>query len=299
VPDTERIPATTREDIAAAVRRVGVGAGDVVMVHTSLSSFGRVDGGADAVIDALLEVTGPDGLVVMPTFTNCRVAPEKPESPEPYDPRSSSCRRRTGIVADTFRQRPGVERSLHPTHSLAAGGAKSAEFVSGGENRTFDPAGPYGRYARWNGKALFLGARMGSNTTNHCAEDWMGLPFLSDERVLVTTPEGSGEVVTTGHPIGCRSFYRGGGRPAQVMEEAGLVRRGSAGLAEVRCIPAREVVRVCCEHEEREPGFLLCPGTPHDFCRQALADSMAAREDTLERIALLRENGWAPAESHP
>jgi len=40
-----------------------------VVVHSSLSSFGYVEGGADAVIDALEEVITPEGTLVMPTFS--------------------------------------------------------------------------------------------------------------------------------------------------------------------------------------------------------------------------------------
>jgi aminoglycoside 3-N-acetyltransferase len=285
-----------RADIADVVRRAGVAPGDVLLVHSSLSSFGHVDGGAEAVIEALRDVLGADGLLIMPTFTRCRVASGRAEPAVAFDPARTACRDRTGAVPDTFWRMDGVCRSAHPTHSLAAAGARAAEFVSGGETRTFDPAGPYGRYSRWNGRALFLGARMGSNTTIHCAEDWMGLPFLTEERALVAGPDGPREVPVTGHPLGCRSFYRGGGRPAEVMRSAGIV--GSAELkgAEVLLADAREIVRICCEQEERRPGFLLCPETPHDFCSEGLEKTLEQRDGILKRIAGLRASGWAPAE---
>ncbi len=48
----------TREDIERGLHRVGLSEGDVVEVHSSLSSFGYVDGGADTIIDALMSVVG-------------------------------------------------------------------------------------------------------------------------------------------------------------------------------------------------------------------------------------------------
>jgi len=289
-------PTVTKSQIAEAVRQLGLAPGDVALVHSSLKSFGHVDGGPDAVIDALLEVLGPDGLLVMPTFTRGRVDPRRGEPAVAFDPQETSCRRRTGIVPDTFWRRPGVRRSLHPTHSLAAFGPRAEEFAAGGERRTFDPAGPCGRYARWDGRALFLGARLGSNTTNHCAEDWMGLPFLTTERALVKTPSGAEQVTVYGHPGGCRSFYGGdGGTVGPVMAEAGIIRETSLNRTRLRLLEAREIVRVCCENEERAPGFLLCPGAPHDFCREGLAASVRQRDRILARIAELRAAGWAPA----
>lgn len=62
-------PHVTRTDIADGLRATGLKAGMNVVVHSSLSSLGRVEGGPDTVIDALQEVLGPGGTLVMPTFS--------------------------------------------------------------------------------------------------------------------------------------------------------------------------------------------------------------------------------------
>ena len=59
----------TKDNIIKGLTSVGLNQGNVVLVHSSLSSFGYVEGGADAVIDALLETVGPAGTVVVPTFS--------------------------------------------------------------------------------------------------------------------------------------------------------------------------------------------------------------------------------------
>jgi aminoglycoside 3-N-acetyltransferase len=46
----------TRASIAADLQRLGVRSGQVLMVHSSLSSLGYVLGGAQAVVGALLDV---------------------------------------------------------------------------------------------------------------------------------------------------------------------------------------------------------------------------------------------------
>lgn len=53
-----------KEDIKAGLRKSDLKKGDSLGVHSSLSSFGRVEGGADAVIDALLLL---DRISVQPT----------------------------------------------------------------------------------------------------------------------------------------------------------------------------------------------------------------------------------------
>jgi len=80
----ESKPVVRRQMIGDGLRALGLGAGDLVVVHSSLSSFGWVDGGADAVIDALLAAVAPGGTVVMPTLT---FGPYTPENPPPlFDP---------------------------------------------------------------------------------------------------------------------------------------------------------------------------------------------------------------------
>ena len=58
-----------QEQIAEALQTLGVGAGHIVFVHSSLSSIGYVEGGADAVVDAFSDVLGSTGTLVVPAFT--------------------------------------------------------------------------------------------------------------------------------------------------------------------------------------------------------------------------------------
>lgn len=56
-----------KQDILNALKNVGVEQGQSIMVHTSLKSLGFVCGGAQIVIEALLESVGKDGTIIMPT----------------------------------------------------------------------------------------------------------------------------------------------------------------------------------------------------------------------------------------
>lgn len=98
----------TEADIVADLRRLGLAAGDVVLIHSSLRSFGHVRGGADAVIDALLRCVGGGGTVVVPTLSF--------RSDDP--------------VTEVFRRRPGAVRSLHPVSSVAAIGPAPAYLTA-------------------------------------------------------------------------------------------------------------------------------------------------------------------------
>ena len=111
----------SKDDIKAGLVKLGLKRGDNVGVHSSLSSFGVVDGGVDTVIDALLEVVRNEGTIVTPTYSTNRI--EVGRTPDeaaagvtwkfkllPYDPKETSCW--TGAIPEAFRKRKGVLRSL-------------------------------------------------------------------------------------------------------------------------------------------------------------------------------------------
>ncbi len=70
-----RLMRVTRDRIADDLRRLGVRPGGVLMPHSSLRSLGTVDGGAAAVVDAMLDALGEQGTLAGPSFT---FAPTQP-----------------------------------------------------------------------------------------------------------------------------------------------------------------------------------------------------------------------------
>ena len=70
--DRAALKVVTKQDIAEGLAALGVRAGDALLVHSSLSRFGHVEGGADAVIDALLEAVGPGAPSACPPTPGAR-----------------------------------------------------------------------------------------------------------------------------------------------------------------------------------------------------------------------------------
>ena len=108
-------PLLTQKDIEAGLRELGLRRGDAVEVHSSLSSFGWVEGGATTVIEALMSVVGKEGALVMSAYP---VSPPIPLTEE-EEARGITWKVRLldlnsdektglGAVADAFRKRPDV-----------------------------------------------------------------------------------------------------------------------------------------------------------------------------------------------
>ena len=104
--------ALNKQDLINGFCKAGINKRDEIEVHSSLSSFGYVDGGAENVISALKEAVGDNGSIFMPAL---RLSPELSLTEEDKKAGITSKikilpENRThsamGIIADTFRMMP-------------------------------------------------------------------------------------------------------------------------------------------------------------------------------------------------
>jgi len=160
-----------REEIAAGLRELGLCAGDRVMVHSSLKSFGRVQGGAETVVFALQDVLTEQGTLMMPSFNHTSLKGGT------YDPRET--RTRNGAIPDTFWRMPEVHRSLDPSHPIACWGKDAQRYIRFHHRTlTLGPDSPLGLLGREGGKGLMLGVGYGPNTFHHVVETALNVPCL-------------------------------------------------------------------------------------------------------------------------
>jgi aminoglycoside 3-N-acetyltransferase len=251
VPET----VVTQQDIVAGLRDLGLSQGSIVLAHSSLSSFGHVEGGAETVIDALLEAVGPQGTVLVPTLTGSEAL--NAGNPPTYDPVSTACW--TGRIPETFRHLPQAVRSLHPTHSVAAIGARAVELTAKHEH-SITPCGPdspYGRLADAGGAILLLGVGHHANTTFHLVEELVGVPYHMQPG-LVAAQIVEGGVARTIHLMIHRyGPARNFGRMEPLFRERGIQRDRQIGDAHVRLIDARRMVAVTSQALRQDPAILL------------------------------------------
>ena len=158
--------------------------GMTVMVHTSLSSLGYVCGGAQTVIEALLETVGTDGTIMMPTQSWKNLDPEVGVHPDiskqdwqlirdhwpAYDKQLTQTQT-MGAVAELFRLWPGTLRSDHPARSVAANGQYAAFLTEGHTlSNIFGDGSPIGKLYELDGYVLLIGVGYEKNTSLHLAD---------------------------------------------------------------------------------------------------------------------------------
>ncbi len=255
-----------KTDIKKGLAQLGVGPGAVLLVHSSLKSFGRVIGGPATVIAALLELLGPEGTLAMPVFSNST----NPDGP-PFDVKTSPSR--VGLITETFRRRPGVLRANQPTHSIAAFGKHAATITQNLPSlEPYDRRGSFGRLYELAARVLFMGCTMAANSTLHAIEDWAELPYLGPEPAYMLGENGQQkQVLLQKMPVGDRDFYRKGEASAgtkvvRFLRARNAIQDVKIGASHVQEIAMRTLVDLCMGRLKVEPDLLLCDRADCDFC---------------------------------
>lgn len=185
-------PSVTDQDLIEGLRRLGLDRSSSVVVHASLRSFGRVEGGAEAVCNALISVCGT---VLMPAFTfdACGVSWAPPGHQRPHNAarnaetweafdaevrRATPWRRDTpvdadiGAIPEAFRRMPEVRRSRHPLMSWTAWESAARDILVA--QTLSSPLAPLQELSGRDGDVLLLGVGHWANTTVHLAEQRCG-----------------------------------------------------------------------------------------------------------------------------
>lgn len=161
----------TAEDLIAELRACGIQPGDCVFVHSSYTNFEGFQGSALDVINALRRAVGEQGTLLMPTLSFTGSAVAYAAKKKIFDPTISPSF--VGLLPEMFRRSPGVSRSLHPTHSVAATGARAAWFLQD-HHLADNPCGrgtPYFRLIETDAKILLLDVGLSKLTFYHTIEE--------------------------------------------------------------------------------------------------------------------------------
>jgi aminoglycoside 3-N-acetyltransferase len=163
--------------LASALRRLGIGPADTLMIHSALFSLGPMqdpNGGvpdaAAAAYRSIREVIGPEGTIVVPTFTFgfCHG--------EVFDrPKTPSVN--MGVFSEYVRTLPDAHRSFHPMQSVAAIGPKAGLICAPDTPSAFDEAGPFSYLLQADAILLLLGVSLMAASILHYAEERARVPY--------------------------------------------------------------------------------------------------------------------------
>ena len=249
-------PTITYDRLLRDFRALGLGPGDAVLMHSSLKRIGYVEHGPKTVLDALYAAVSPGGTIVLPAYhviggtilETCKIPDYI------FDPRVHGTR--LGRLPEELLRFPGVERSLHPTHSVCALGPQARYLTEAHHlaSSTFGKQSPWDRLIEIGGKVMGLGIPMAPGGLYHPLEDLMAdefpLPVRMKETYQLKCMHPSGELIEVpvvpldpafserriDHPsrADLREYFW------QEFTRVGLLRVGQVGEARTWWMPARD-----------------------------------------------------------
>jgi aminoglycoside 3-N-acetyltransferase len=236
------------DELTECFERLGLGQGDSVVMHASLSGIGIVEGGAGMVLYRLTTVLGKKGALLMPTFTSVtRHASthnnftkagcwcEGRESRHlPFIP-DLQPDREIGEIAHRLCSWPASRRSQHPAFSFAAVGHKSDEFV-----RRFsltDPFAPLKALLENDPFVLIIGSELDSVVAIHLAEQRHAPTKFLRERAL--TLGSTGQVWVDVVAPGCSAGFHKLANHISPRE----VRQSEIGSTRAFLFPMKQLVK--------------------------------------------------------
>ncbi|MBV9043978.1 MAG: AAC(3) family N-acetyltransferase [Alphaproteobacteria bacterium] len=179
----------TRAQLIADLRRLGLGAGDLVMVHASVRSVGAVLGGPDEIHQAIVDAVSPGGTMAMllgcPNgYDDVGRGIHTPEEEAQilahmpaFDKHATRANYDVGALAEMFRTWPGTKVSDSVAVRIGARGARADWFVA--EHPQTWPFGrgtPFEKLVENGGKVLLLGSDHDEVTLLHYAESIADFP---------------------------------------------------------------------------------------------------------------------------
>ncbi|OQA88643.1 MAG: SPBc2 prophage-derived aminoglycoside N(3')-acetyltransferase-like protein YokD [Lentisphaerae bacterium ADurb.Bin242] len=268
----------TKEEIVESLRRAGVAEGDFLLVHSSLSAFGRIDGGTETVIEALKDAVGPEGTFLLPAFTSSFVfigGPNRNPGYRPFDPTDRKQIWTGSLPKTLIAEHPEAVRSRHITHSWCGLGKLAREACSA--HLPADPPtgerSPLEFALKQNGKIVHFGSTIGSTTFLHLLEDRLDLPGMETVLCKVKKSNGYAECAAVPRNLpGHRDFYGGVKDTIKFFKAAvpeGLhIRETRLGPGKILSMELRELYDIGIKLLKEDPFLLLCDSEECLSCRR-------------------------------
>lgn len=221
-----------QQEIEKGLFDLGLKKGDIVLLHSALSSLGKVEGGTDTLINSFLNVLGNEGTLVVPSFAG-------------------------GAVPLAVKNHEKAFSSIAPNAYISAIGKDAEELCKDHyKNETAHAEGtPYEKIAEKGGYILLLGVDQDRNTTLHSVEEFLRLPYMKDTKpVEIDTPEGKIEKSWKYFPGPHRDFIG----LDRYFRNSGKMKISKIGNAVARLIKSHDLLDIGSAIGKEDPSFVLC-----------------------------------------
>ena len=252
----------TKEDLIRDLKEGGVPAGSLLHLKVSMKAIGKIEGGAQTLLDALLKVVGAEGTLVIDSFISSYPLPLNEEDAKKISTEDSPSY--AGALANVMIQHPKAVRSKHPIQKFTAIGKLAHELM----DNHLPQSGGYevlDRMAQMGALNLSVGRNTVGVGTTHVAIEKCGFSKKESLRgVNYLTSDGKIELFQVNWSGGCG---RGFPKFIPLYEEAGFLKRIKLGSADAVLTDMAGTLAVEIQQLKQDPTFFFCDDPTCKDCR--------------------------------
>lgn len=258
--DNEKV--WTKENLIRDLEKGGISAGSLLHLKVSMKAIGEVEGGAQTLLEALLEVVGSEGTLVIDSFVPSYPLPLNEEDAKKISTESSPSY--AGAMANVMIKHPLAVRSKHPIQKFTAIGMLAHDLM----DNHLPESGGYevlDRMAQMGALNLSIGRNTVGVGTTHVAIEKSGLTKNESLRgVNYLTPQGKTEFFQVNWSGGCG---RGFPKFIPLYEEAGFLKWIKVGNADAALTEMAGTLAVEIQKLKEDPAFFFCEDPTCKDCR--------------------------------
>ena len=158
------------DKLVSEFRRIGLSNGDVLLVHSSFKSFGGVEGGPQTVIDALMNVLGSEGTLIVPRFNF-----DFSTYGTTWDVRSTPSH--MGIISEFVRKDPRSKKVFHPIYPFSIIGKYADELIKHRYKGGYSKDSIFHQLLVYDAKIIQIDKVYKSTTLIHHAEEILKVDY--------------------------------------------------------------------------------------------------------------------------
>ena len=228
----------TFDNLVEEFQSIGVEPGDALLVHSSYKSFGGIDGGPQIVIDALLDVLGEGGTLIMPAFNFdfCKG--------EPWDINETPSH--MGIITELVRKDPRSLRVFHPIYSFSIIGSQAEFLTKDRYKSSYEKDSVFGKLCELDGKIMVIGLSYNDSMTFfHHVEELEGVDYRYLKTFTGLVTDKDGKTYEDSFQMLVRDIEQGVETMVDPMgnlaEERGVIKDRKIGQADVKLMKANDI----------------------------------------------------------
>ncbi len=263
------------KDIVELLKKINIFSGDTIFVHSRLFSFGKLvdlktgEELANIFIKALLEIIGPEGTLILPTFTFsfCKTGF--------FD--SINTESEVGLLSKVFRKNKDVVRSKHPIYSVAVWGRDREYYLNASTTTCFGEDGIFGRiHRKGDVKIVFLGIPVYSLSQLHYLEELTQVPYRYMKTFEGTVDQQPASVDFYVRDLDHNVQLDMKGKFVPLCEEANIVSEYNLGDSSVSLLNEGEAHELILKKMKEDPCYFL----KHPYLKK---DPLESKEENVER----------------